>query len=107
MRKMCFAFFATWALFFVPAQAEVVKGVVVYDAGCNSRMVIYTSVGYILAEWYGGNTPEKDQVLVGDLNSYGFKDIWNLTRDAASRIYIDDYMLSRDRVIEMLREKCG
>jgi hypothetical protein len=89
------------------AYADAVKGIVVFDKGCGSRIIIETRLGYILAEWYGGNLPAEGDVLVGELNSYGFKDIYNLTSDASSRLYIDDYMMSRSRVTERLRDKCN
>ena len=107
IRKPWIALAASFAAISSPALANATKAVVVYDKGCSSRMIMYTSLGYILAEWYGGNTPEKGDVVVGDLNSYGFKDVWNLTKDAASRVYVDDYLLSKDRVIEKLSEKCN
>lgn len=90
-----------------PVCASSTKGVVVYDKGCNSRMIIETTQGYVLAEWYGGSTPSKGDVIVGDLNSYGMKEVFIYNRDSDLKIWIDDYGLSRARVVEKLADKCS
>ena len=88
-------------------SADGVRGVVVYDKGCGSRLIIETALGYVLAEWYGGNSPSKGDVIVGEINGYGLKAVYNLTAKAGSRLWIDDYMLSRGRVLEKLHDKCN
>ena len=63
----------------------------------NDLVVIYTSSGYVIAEQYSGSF-DKDDKVVGALNSYGFKDV--LVNGRSGRLYIDDFMLSRDRAAE-------
>lgn len=87
-------------------NAGMTKGVVVYDKGCGSRMIIETRMGYVLAEWFGGSTPAKGDTLIGDLEAFGLKDLYISNQDAKVRVWIDDYMLSQSRVVEKLRAKC-
>jgi hypothetical protein len=79
-----------------PAIADTVKATVVYNKrGCRDRYVVETSGGYAILEWYGGNDPSEGDVLVGDIHSFGFKDLYNLTQNSRTRVWIDDYMLSK------------
>jgi hypothetical protein len=56
-------------------------------------VVIATNTGFTLAEQYSGNF-DKDDQTVGELNSYEMKDV--LVNGSAGRLWIDDYMASRD-----------
>lgn len=61
--------------------------------------------GYYLLEWYGGHDPSNGDGIFGELSSYGFKDVM-YEGGQDGKVYIDDYMLSKDRVLEKIREKC-
>lgn len=87
-------------LFSLTSFAKSVEGVVVVgERGCknNDYIVIYTDMGYVYAQQYSGSFDKNDEV-VGDLNSYGFKDI--LVNSSSGRLWIDDYMLSKSKVSE-------
>ena len=74
--------------------------------GCGSRIIIETPMGFVLAEWFGGSTPYEGDTVVGDIDGYGMKDVYILNREADSRLWIDDYMLSTG-FVEMLSDKCS
>jgi hypothetical protein len=86
------------------ALAEMTRGVIAYEGRGCSVYAISTPTGYTIAEWYGGLAYQGDMV-VGELNSYGFQTLYNTTRDGKLRVWIDDFWLSRDRAIEKLLEK--
>ncbi len=44
--------------------------------GCGSRYVVETPAGYVLLERYGGHDPSNGETIVGDLHSYGMKDLY-------------------------------
>jgi|SRR5690554_34162 len=73
--------------------------------GCD-YMILENNRGYVIAEWMGGNDPEVGEYIGGDLNSYGSKDLYNVSRNLKTRLYIDDYLLSRDSADEKVMEKC-
>lgn len=98
-RKLLFAF-----AMLVSTPAWAAKGAVV--AVCGSHYVVSTTMGFAILEWYGGNEPAKGDVIVGDFESYGLKDLYNLQADSETRAYVDDYWLSRDRAAEKFAEKC-
>jgi hypothetical protein len=41
------------------------------------------------------------------LNSYGTKEFYNLSRNSKTKLWIDDYMLSKDRALEKINDKCN
>jgi hypothetical protein len=85
-------------------SADMVKGVVAYDGrGCD-WYAIRTSIGYTVAEWYGGSASRGD-LVVGELHSYGLKDVYNITRDHTLRVWIDDFYTSLDGTLDKLRQK--
>jgi hypothetical protein len=89
------------------ADAMTKAVVVLKTSGCSGRFVAESSSGYILMEWYGGDDPTRGDTIIGNLHSYGFEDIHNITSGSEGRVWIDDYMLSRSRVLEKLADKCG
>jgi len=97
---------AAVSLLLVPVAVFAAKGVVIlYKSGC-SYYIVETNMGYALLEWYGGNDPSKGDVLVGDFETYGMKDIYNLSADAETQVWVEDFWLSKSRVIEEYYDKC-
>jgi hypothetical protein len=73
---------------------------------CRDWFIAEGASGYYLLEWYGGYDPTVGDKIAGELDSFGFKDVLytNLARDG--RIYVDDYMLTRESVLTKYKEKC-
>lgn len=92
---------ASWTV-----SAFAAKGVVVYNRSCD-YYIVETNMGYALLEWYGGNDPSEGDVMVGDYESYGMKEIYNVTADSEAKVWVEEFWLSEDRVIEELREHCN
>jgi hypothetical protein len=101
-----FIFGALLAAFSLNALAEKAE-VVLYKSGCRSYFIAEGPRGFYLLEWYGGYDPSKGDVIVGEIGSYGFKDVYYSKQDRKGRIYVDDYLLSKDRVLEKYRGKCN
>jgi hypothetical protein len=80
--------------------------VVLYLSRCKSHFIADGPRGYYLIEWYGGYDPSKGDIIVGDIGSYGFKDVYYPQQDREGRVYVDDYLLSKDNAIEKYRNKC-
>ena len=62
--------------------------------------------GIYVLEWYGGHDPERGETIIGDVGSYGFKDVYYLEKKKEGRLYVDDYLLSKSTALEKLAEKC-
>ncbi len=93
-------------LLLASASAFAAKGVVVlYKPGC-SYYIVETNMGYAILEWYGGNDPSRGDVLAGDFETYGMKDIYNLSADAETKVWVEDFWLSKTRAIEKYYDKC-
>jgi len=94
------------ALLCLPTVALASKGVVVYiKSGC-SYYIVETPLGYALLQWFGGSTPSHGDVLVGNYESYGMKAIYNITQDSETKVWVDNFWMSKDRAIERYFEKC-
>lgn len=92
---------------FCSTYALAAKGVVVFiKSGC-SYYIVETPMGYALLQWFGGSTPFRGDVLVGDYESYGMKEIYNVTRDSETKVWVDQYWMSKDRIVERYYEKCN
>jgi hypothetical protein len=86
--------------------AFAAKGVVVFKkSGCD-YFIVQTTMGYGILEWYGGNDPDEDDVLVGNFESYGMMDIYNLSADSELTVWVEDYWLSKSRALEEYYDKC-
>ena len=103
MKRLKFAF-AWMAVLGAPSAAHAGKGTVV--AICSAHHLISSSQGYAIIEWYGGNSPSRGDVIVGDFQSYGMKDVFNLSQDSDVRVWVDDFWMSKDRAVEKFSEKC-
>lgn len=76
-------------------------------SNCDYYLIEVSYGDYTLAEWYGGSTPYSGDTVVGELHSYGFKDLYNISRDNSTRVWIDDWLLSEDSAAKKLIDKCG
>jgi len=76
-------------------------------SSCDYYLIEDSSGSYSLVEWYGGSTPYSGNTVVGELHSYGFKDLYNISRDNSTHVWIDDWLLSEDSAAKKLIEKCG
>ena len=90
-----------------PATAFADKAIVVaYPSGCD-YFIADGNRGLYLLEWYGGYDPSEDDLIVGDIGSYGFKDVYYPKQDREGRVWVEDYLLSEDSAIEQYRDHCN
>lgn len=87
-----------------PALAKMVNGVVVYVD--SDVIVIATTNGLTVGELYGGYYAlNEEDVVVGELESYGFKDVYCPTSGREARVYVDDFWLSKEDAIRWVQDK--
>jgi hypothetical protein len=83
-------------------RCEVVRRI----SGCDYFMV-QTRQDYAVLEWYGGHDPDKGDVMIGNVNSYGFKNfIYADDDDKTTKVYVEDYGLNREDALDKLIEEC-
>jgi len=91
------------------ANTSVSRGTVIHRiSGCDYFMVQNHS-GYSVLEWFGGDDPDKDDVLIGDFSSFGmhtFRYADDDDNDKSSRLYVEDYGLSKTDALEKLVDEC-
>ena len=95
--------FCLLASFSSVAYASNVRGVVAYYNYSSDKIIIETSMGFTCGEIYGyAGTLSEGDTVVGELESYGFHDIYDISHDRSIRIYIDEYWLNAERALEWL-----
>ena len=62
--------------------------------------------GYFLLQWWSGYDPTVGDAFVGNVASYGFKDLLYNSARRPGRVWVDDYLLSGSRAVEKLASKC-
>lgn len=83
------------------------EGVVIWDYNSCDYIIIETRGWYVVAEKRMGSyfLDSGDRVR-GDLTSYGFKDVYALSKDDEVRLYIDNYHSSKEDALKNVIEKC-
>lgn len=82
------------------------KGIVVYKSSSCDWFIVNTNSGFIVMESYSGYFDEGDYVI-GDIESYGFKNLFNKTRGIEGRVYVEDFQMSKDDAIEEFYKNCN
>ncbi len=87
----------------LPCTAFASKGVIVFYNDLRSKIIIQTPNGYSCGEVYSVHTfVEPGQYVVGDLDSFGTKQIYNLALDESMNVWIDDCWLTRAQAMDWL-----
>jgi hypothetical protein len=87
-------------------RVAAARGVVVATVrGCD-YFVAETPAGFAVLEWYGGATPTRGNGIVGDFESYGFLDVYDLTANRRIHVWVEDFWLTKSRAFAKLVEKC-
>ena len=85
---------------------QAARGTVVYNrSGCD-YFIVTSQAGFALLEWYGGHDPAEGDAVAGDFETYGMKDIFDRSANAETRVWVEDFWLSRSNVIEKYWSKC-
>lgn len=107
IKKYLFRYAMVLVFTIFTSAAFAQKGEVVFKkSGCD-YFIVETNMGFALLEWFGGNDPDKEDVIIGDFESYGMKDIYNNTAESKLRVWVEDFWLSRANALEKLYDKCN
>ena len=92
----------TFANYAFADNAEVVS----FPSSCD-YFIVNGNRGYHLLKWYGGYEPSEGDIILGDINSNGFKDVYFPLKERESRVYVEDYSMSESRAFEHYNEHCN
>jgi hypothetical protein len=85
---------------------EQLKGVVCFKINsCDHLIVCLKDGNYSIIEDSYDLCDEED-VLVGEFKSYGFKNVYNLTKDKNVKVYIQDWEYSEENAIDEWKVQC-
>jgi len=106
MRNIFFLMVFLWTNIPSEVFAKEKAEVVLKKGGCRGYFIADGPRGLYLLEWYGGYDPSVGDAIVGEIGSFGMKDVYYPNRNQSGRVYVDDYLLSRSRALEKYQEKC-
>jgi hypothetical protein len=89
----------------VPA-AKAVRGEITHRISSCDYFVVASRTGYDVLEWYGGHDPDKGDIVIGGYEAYGFHEIYDETADESTRVWTEDYSLTKSDALEKLADQC-
>jgi hypothetical protein len=82
------------------------RGIVVYEeSGCD-YFIVETASGYALLQWFGGAIPMRGDNIVGAFETFGMPEIYNRTQGMSMTVWVDNYWMSRQQVVQRYRGHC-
>jgi hypothetical protein len=89
-----------------PVKAASTPCIIVHRiSGCDYFMV-QTRTDYAILEWFGDHDPDKGDMLIGNISSFGMKTIHDDTTDDDVRVYVEDFGLNKTDALEKLIDHC-
>ncbi|RMG27942.1 MAG: hypothetical protein D6732_19635 [Methanobacteriota archaeon] len=82
-------------------------GIVVFSLDTCGYYIVQSEMGMSVLEWFGGVTPVKGDTLIGDFNTYGFVDLYDISQSSSTRAWVEEFMLSKSEALERMMEKCN
>ena len=102
MKKLFFIFF----IIFIPKFVYADVGVVVKRFGSCDYYIVDGTKGLYVLEWYGGHDPYEGEKIVGNIGSYGMKDVVFPTTNNRGRVWVEDFLESASSALEIIRDHC-
>jgi hypothetical protein len=81
-------------------------GSVVYSNYRCDYFIVESMSGFALLEWFSGAQPDAGNVLIGQFESYGMPTLFNRTSGSTVTVWVEDYWLSKQAVINSYFQKC-
>lgn len=82
------------------------QGYVVKRFGGCDYFIADGEKGLYVLEWYGGHDPSEGDTIVGDIGSYGFKDVVYNSRNSG-RVYVEDFLESASAAMDEIEDHCN
>ncbi len=93
-------------IIFTPRDEKGTEGQVVYfKSGCP-YFIVNTILGYAVLGLVDGKSIRVGDILAGDFESYGMRNIYNSSRGANLNVMVENFWLSKNRAMEIYYEKC-
>ena len=87
----------------ISSTAAAARGIVAFYNQSSSKVVISTQMGFTCGTLM--SVPiwlSRGDTVAGDLESFGTHEIYNLSHDESFSLWIDNYWMSEDQVLDWL-----
>ena len=98
-KPFCILFFL---LAFVGASIAD-EGVVIKRFGSCSYYIVDGPRGLYVLEWFGGYDPDEGERVIGDIGSYGMKDV-TFNNGRTGRVWVEDFLESESSALEEIED---
>ena len=107
MKKIIFVFILLSAQFAFANSAYASHAEVVsFPSGCD-YFIAKGNRGYYLCKCINGYRPCLGDVILGDIDSNGLKNIYYPLKEREGVIYVEDYSMSKSSSIEHYKKLCN
>lgn len=88
-------------------NSSQITSIVVYSQRGCTYYVLESSNGYTIAEWREGRILDMGDKVEGNVNSNGTRDFFELYRRSKTKLWIEDFMLSKEVALDKVYKKCN
>jgi hypothetical protein len=63
--------------------------------------------GLYVLEWFGGHDPYEREKIIGNIGSFGMKSVVYPNSNSVGKVWVEDFLESPERALEIIRDKCN
>ncbi len=87
-------------------SVHAAKAVVVFKKYTCKQFVAQGPDGYYVLEYQGGYDPQEGDFIVGNFNSYGFKQAYFPDKEQEGKVYVNGFKMNEDSAFRAYFEHC-
>ena len=103
MKKVFISLLSVGLLTSTSAHSD--EGVVIKRFGSCDYYIVDGPRGLYVLEWFGGYDPSEGDSIIGDIGSYGNKDVV-FGNGRSGRVWVEDFLESSSEAMDEIRDHC-
>jgi hypothetical protein len=107
LMKNIFIFITMITLLGIQVAFADTADIILYKSSCQDYFLAEGTSGYYLLEWYGGYIPSVGDSIEGNISNYGMHEVLYPLINQEGKVYVDEYMLSKESALEKYLGKCN
>lgn len=92
--------------FFISTSVFADVGLVVKRFGSCDYYIVDGPKGLYVLEWFGGHDPLVGEKVVGNIGSFGMKEVVFPNSNTRGKVWVEDFLASADSALEKIRDHC-
>ena len=95
-----------YLLIFTSNYVYAETGMVVKRLGSCDYYIADGPRGLYVLEWYGGHDPMEGERIIGNIGSYGMKEVFFPDSKKRGRVWVEDFLETASSALQKIRDKC-